>query len=245
MASSLEGSPIKAKETPSHHELRLAPLDTNPVFQCLGEKLHYFTIETSNKFHECKKDTPEKHAWNLVQLIWKLVLWVCNDQSYYTFGYYKKAFLHLKSIIAYQSFLFIIFSNLFFIIRKFITHNFLSLIFLTVLFHHHQTSSLVVMLFFFLLLSCFLNCSFSLSPRISPLFFSFVVLYFAILFFSSPKLSAQVSFLFSQIFVTVLFHYDLRYHIFLFYFVIQFLICYFFIDKVITHNFVSFFLIFS
>ena len=29
----------KAKETPSPHEVRLAPLDTNPVIQCLeGEK---------------------------------------------------------------------------------------------------------------------------------------------------------------------------------------------------------------
>ena len=32
MTPSLEGSPTKAKEAPSHHEVRLAPLDTNPVF---------------------------------------------------------------------------------------------------------------------------------------------------------------------------------------------------------------------
>ena len=32
----LEGSPIKAKEAPSPHEVRLTLLDTNPVFQCLG-----------------------------------------------------------------------------------------------------------------------------------------------------------------------------------------------------------------
>ena len=38
MRPSLEGLPIKAKEAPSPHEVRLAPLDTNPVFQCLGEK---------------------------------------------------------------------------------------------------------------------------------------------------------------------------------------------------------------
>ena len=36
--ASLEGSPTKAKEVPSPHEVRLALLDTNPVFQCLGEK---------------------------------------------------------------------------------------------------------------------------------------------------------------------------------------------------------------
>ena len=36
MASSLEGWATKAKEAPPH-EVRLAPLDTNPVLQCLGE----------------------------------------------------------------------------------------------------------------------------------------------------------------------------------------------------------------
>ena len=38
MTPSLEGWPTKAKEAPSPHEVRLAPLDTNPVFQCLGDK---------------------------------------------------------------------------------------------------------------------------------------------------------------------------------------------------------------
>ena len=37
MTLSLEGLPTKAKEAPSPHEVRLAPLDTNPVFQSLGE----------------------------------------------------------------------------------------------------------------------------------------------------------------------------------------------------------------
>ena len=36
MTPSLEGWPTKAKEAPSPHEVRLAPLDTNPVFQSLG-----------------------------------------------------------------------------------------------------------------------------------------------------------------------------------------------------------------
>ena len=31
MTPSLEGWPTKAKEVPSPHEVRLAPLDTNPV----------------------------------------------------------------------------------------------------------------------------------------------------------------------------------------------------------------------
>ena len=38
MAPSLEGLPTKAKEAPSPHEVRLALLDTYPVFQCLGDK---------------------------------------------------------------------------------------------------------------------------------------------------------------------------------------------------------------
>ena len=38
MTPSLEGWPTKAKEAPSPHEVRLAPLDTNPVFQSLEEK---------------------------------------------------------------------------------------------------------------------------------------------------------------------------------------------------------------
>ena len=35
MIPSLEGWPTKAKEAPSPHEVRLAPVDTKPVFQCL------------------------------------------------------------------------------------------------------------------------------------------------------------------------------------------------------------------
>ena len=39
VTTSLEGWSTKAKEAPSDHELRLAPLDTNPVFQWLGDDL--------------------------------------------------------------------------------------------------------------------------------------------------------------------------------------------------------------
>ena len=38
MISSVEGYPTKSKEAPSPHEVRLTPLDTSPVFLCLGEK---------------------------------------------------------------------------------------------------------------------------------------------------------------------------------------------------------------
>ena len=37
MTPSLEGWPTNAKEAPSPYEVRLAPLDTNPVFQNLGD----------------------------------------------------------------------------------------------------------------------------------------------------------------------------------------------------------------
>ena len=36
MIPSLERWPTKPKEAPSPHEVRLTPLDTNLVFQCLG-----------------------------------------------------------------------------------------------------------------------------------------------------------------------------------------------------------------
>ena len=39
MTLSLEGWPTKAKKAPFPHELRLAPWDTNPVFQCLDDNI--------------------------------------------------------------------------------------------------------------------------------------------------------------------------------------------------------------
>ena len=39
MIPSLEGLPTKAKEAPSPHEVRLAPLDINPVFHSLGDNI--------------------------------------------------------------------------------------------------------------------------------------------------------------------------------------------------------------
>ena len=44
MIPSLEGLPTKAKEAPSPHEVRLAPLDTNPVFHSLGEIFCILTV---------------------------------------------------------------------------------------------------------------------------------------------------------------------------------------------------------
>ena len=58
MTPSLEGWPTKAKEARSPHEVRLAPLDTNPVLQCLGEVHHVIK---------------EKHGGGMMMLITKLV----------------------------------------------------------------------------------------------------------------------------------------------------------------------------
>ena len=52
MTPSLEGLPTKAKEAPSPHEVRLAPLDTTPVFQCLGEDIQGVDISVSGKISE-------------------------------------------------------------------------------------------------------------------------------------------------------------------------------------------------
>ena len=63
MTPSLEGLPAKAKEAPSCHEVRLVPLDTNPVFQSLtpidsekGGKLlfHFFRFKLQNDLKICK-----------------------------------------------------------------------------------------------------------------------------------------------------------------------------------------------
>ena len=52
MTPSVEVSPTKAKDAPSPHEVRLAPLDTNPVFQCLGEKI--LLSRSLNTVHLCE-----------------------------------------------------------------------------------------------------------------------------------------------------------------------------------------------
>ena len=41
MTPPLEGWLTKVKESPSPHEVRLTPQDTNPVFQCFGDKTKF------------------------------------------------------------------------------------------------------------------------------------------------------------------------------------------------------------
>ena len=51
MTPSVEGLPTKAKETTSSNEVRLAPLDTKPVFKVSGEKLSLLC--PLSKFSKC------------------------------------------------------------------------------------------------------------------------------------------------------------------------------------------------
>ena len=55
MTPSLEGLPTKAKEAPSPHEVKLALLYTNPVFQSLGGKLTEYWVLKSGKEFFCAK----------------------------------------------------------------------------------------------------------------------------------------------------------------------------------------------
>ena len=50
MTPSLEGWPTKAKEAPSPREVRLAPLDTNPVVQNLEEESIVFVYKMNKYF---------------------------------------------------------------------------------------------------------------------------------------------------------------------------------------------------
>ena len=63
MTPSLEGWPTKGKEAPSPHEVRLALLDTSPVFQSIGakeedlplqERIHLPISEESSPFKRHK-----------------------------------------------------------------------------------------------------------------------------------------------------------------------------------------------
>ena len=68
MTPSLEGLPTKAKEPPSLHELRLDLLDTNSVFQCLGDK---FEFNVSMSFTNLSLNSVSKgNNLNNLKLFW-------------------------------------------------------------------------------------------------------------------------------------------------------------------------------
>ena len=75
MTPSLEGWPTKTKEAPFPYEVRLLPLDTNPVFQCLGDFNDYadiiFDLAYDKYFHE-----------NLETLVKCFVSFTCCNKRY-------------------------------------------------------------------------------------------------------------------------------------------------------------------
>ena len=75
MAPLLEGLPAKAKEAPSPHKVRLAPLNTNPVFQCLRETFDIFSELTLTIFT----------SFDIFKILWKFVNFYPNFQIFYPF----------------------------------------------------------------------------------------------------------------------------------------------------------------
>ena len=68
MAPSLEGWPAKAKEAPSSHEVRLVPLDTNPVFS-----------EPWDTQNLSQMQNPVKHLqWSIVQKLLTAIVVFAN-----------------------------------------------------------------------------------------------------------------------------------------------------------------------
>ena len=74
--ASLEGQGTKAKEAPSSHEVRLTPLDTNPVYQCLGESLSIST-QYFNVLVSVTTATPSWPSvliyWSIPEYIWRYI----------------------------------------------------------------------------------------------------------------------------------------------------------------------------
>ena len=112
MTPSLEGLPTKAKEAPSPHEVRVAPLDTNPVFQCqcqwLGLVLHYivFCFCISKTFIE-QCNLCSNHNIFFVHFVlhhsrWKTVkgseLFEIKTEQNHTFWSLYEVFLELQGI---------------------------------------------------------------------------------------------------------------------------------------------------
>ena len=73
MTPSLEGWPTKAKEAPSPHEVRISPLDTNPVFQSLGGNLKTYKVKSLKKNSDRVISSESEGFTTAVQIlrIWK------------------------------------------------------------------------------------------------------------------------------------------------------------------------------
>ena len=101
MKPSLEGWPTKGKEAPSPHEVRLTPLDTNSVFQCLGGKLrslqHFFRVLSSVEF--CISSS---RAFRFLSFILKVVRLCMKGWELYVFAT-KSSFYYQSNIPNSQS----------------------------------------------------------------------------------------------------------------------------------------------
>ena len=104
MIPPLEGWPTKAKEAPSPHGVRLAPLDTNPLFQNLGGK--YFSVRYfswSCLIIKIASVVPQlRQKLSYISLILTISIWVLEnavtwDKSNIKFKVYsKKIFKPIK-----------------------------------------------------------------------------------------------------------------------------------------------------
>ena len=91
---SLEGWPTKAKEALSPHEIRLSPLDTNPVFQCLGTETTCLLIQLAsmNVFYS-EWLLEDFYFYKSLLLLWGFYqILCCSLLSNTSFG--KVCFLH-------------------------------------------------------------------------------------------------------------------------------------------------------
>ena len=68
MIPPLEGWPTKAKEAPSPHDVRMAPLDTNPVFQTLEGEVIFIVTPSLEGSSTKAKEAPSPHGVRLIPL---------------------------------------------------------------------------------------------------------------------------------------------------------------------------------
>ena len=112
MTPSLEGWPFKAKEVPSPHGVRLTPLDTSPVFQCLGKKqaslLHKqvkSTCTNKSEHHDiCYTNITNNSKINLLYSWFKLYHHNLELSLRYTLFGYNANLGTFLTIDAYSSF---------------------------------------------------------------------------------------------------------------------------------------------
>ena len=103
---SLEGWPTKAKEAPSPHEVRLARLDTNPVFQSLGgEQNEQNTRSASHGLLMKLPCNTSKYGTNTFAAS-AITLWNSSQKMIYNNNLYKLSYSQLKVLIKNYFFIF-------------------------------------------------------------------------------------------------------------------------------------------